>query len=204
MTEEPLVTPYTPGALLERLAFLRGTLKRHADIAAALPDTTSQHLREAADAIELALESGDGAIVQKALLTAQNYLRQLHETVSQPGLWPEERVSGVFQDLRFPDPLNKEVAAVDIKTVLVTYSMPRRQMLTTLAFEHAPGAVGYRLRETRFINGEDVEDEMIASLTPIFRRVRIPAGEHRLCIESRDDSGIALSEEFTITVPEKL
>jgi hypothetical protein len=200
-TEDPLLNPYSPGECLARLARLRGVLLREEWIAQALPATTGETLREAAEALTLALESGDTATVQHANETAGQYLQQLFETACQPGLW-NENATRAFEALGFPDPLaSTPLRAVDISTVVVTHSQPERQVMTTISFEHAPGAKAYRLRTTRFIEGEDVLDDTHTCLAPVFRRMRIPAGTHRVHIESRDHSGTANSEEFTIEVP---
>jgi len=93
------------------------------------------------------------------------------------------------------------VQAAAAASVIATYSCPQRQVMTALSFEHAPGAVGYWLREIRLIAGEEVEDHLVESDGPVFRRVRLSVGPHRLRIESRDASHIALSDEFQIEVP---
>jgi hypothetical protein len=201
MTEDPLMNPYSPGECLARLARLRGVLLRESWIAAALPPATLETLTEASQALTLALESGDHATLERAQRAARDYLQQLHQIASQPGLWNGE-TSKALEAMGFPDALAETpLAAVDVSTVVVTHSQPERQVMTTIAFDHAPGAKAYRLRTTRHIQGEDVHDDTVTCLAPVFRRVRIPAGKHRLRIESRDHSGIALSDEFTIEVP---
>jgi len=200
MTEEPLVMPYTLGAALERLSHIRGAVARDAELAAALPAATPEHLHRAREALILALESGDQATKQKALGTAQSYLRQLLETLAQPGLFADSAQK--FALLGFPDPLSDKLAPVDVSTVVTTFSRPDRQMFTTIAFEASPGARGYRLRETRHIEGEDFVDDTLESLTPVFRRARLPIGVHRLAIESRNASGFVMSEEFQVIVPQ--
>lgn len=199
MTEEPLVLPYTLGAALERLSHIRGAIARDTQLAAALPDATAEHLHGAREALLLALEAGDQATRQNALGAAQKYIRQIYETLSQPGLF--ENSAPIFTALGFPDPLDDKLVPVDVFTVVTTFSRPNRQMFTTIAFEHSPGARGYRLRETRRIEGEDFVDDTLESLTPVFRRARLPIGTHRLAIESRNASGFVLSPEFEIVVP---
>ena len=199
MTEEPLVNPYSPGECLARLAQVRGAIMRDETIARALPDA-AETLRAAIDALLLALESGDGATVGKAHAAAREYLKQLDAAACKPDLWNGD-AARIFASLGFPDPAQTGVAAVGINTIIATHSQPARQVMTSISFDHAPGAKAYRLRTTRIIHGEEVHDDTITSLSPVFRRVRIPAGTHRMTIESRDHSGAALSEEFTVEVP---
>ena len=201
ISEDPLVNPYSPGECLARLARLRGALLRESWLAAALPPDVPAMLGQATEALTLALESGDGPTVTRAHEAAGAYLRQLHEIACQPALWNGE-TSRALAALGFSDPLAPSpLAPVDVSTVVATHSQPERQTMTTLAFEHAPGAKAYRLITTRFIEGEDVHDDTMTCLAPVFRRMRIPPGTHRLRIEARDHSGTAMSEEFTIEVP---
>jgi hypothetical protein len=205
MTEEPLIMPYSPGDCLARLSQIRGALERYPALATALPAGTADHLSEAGQALVLALESGDGATTQRALSTGQNYIAGLYEAACQPGLLVEKDVPEYFAALGFPNPLaNGLLSPINVKSVVATYTTPTRQVLTTLSFDHAPGAKAYRLITIRHINGEDVYDDTITSLTPVFRRMRVPVGQHRMVVESRDESGTALSPEFTITVPEEV
>lgn len=199
MTEEPLVNPYSPGECLARLAQVRGAILREETLARALPEA-AQTLRAAIDALLLALESGDSATVGKAHAAARDYLKQLYAAACKPDLWDGDAARACTL-LGFPDPAQTHVAAVDTKTIVATHSQPARQVMTSISFDHAPGAKAYRLRTTRIIHGEEVHDDTVTSLSPVFRRVRIPAGTHRMRIESRDHSGIALSEEFLVEVP---
>lgn len=204
MTEEPLLMPFTPGAAIERLSHIRGALAKHAEIAAVLPPSTPNHIETARQALLLALESGDQGTRQGALVASQDYLRQLFATLSQPGLFPEGEGSAHFAALGFPDPSKKEKEALrplDVSSVIVTFTRPERQIFTTIAFEHSPGAIGYRLRQTIVVAGEDFIDDTLESPVPVFRRVRLPVGEHRLRIESRNHSYFVLSEEFKVVVP---
>lgn len=200
-TEDPLVNPYSPGECLARIARLRGVLRREAWVSAPLPADSADKLVVAAAALTAALESGDSDAVERANLAAGDCFQELYDAASRPGLWPDDAVAA-FTKLGFSNPLaDSPLAPVDLSTVVITHSQPERQVMTTVAFEHAPGAKAYRLCTTRFIEGEDVHDDTITSLSPVFRRVRIPAGTHRLRIESRDHSGTAISEEFSIEVP---
>ena len=151
MTEEPLVNPYSPGECLARLAHVRGAVLRDATIAQALPGSADA-LQAAIEALLLALESGDGATVEKAHVAAGGYLKQLYAAASKPDLWNGD-AARVFASLGFPDPAQIGVAAVDVKTIVATHSQPARQVMTSIAFDHAPGAKAYRLRTTRIIHG---------------------------------------------------
>lgn len=201
MIDEPLVVPLSPGDALVRLAQVAGALERHPHIVRSLPDDTARQLQHDRDALLQAVGSADRAAVGSALRNAQNRLRRLYETVCQPGLWDEEQTGAVYRALGFPDPLKSAVQAVDAASERATFSCPQRQVLTALSFEAAPGAVGYRLREIIEIAGEEVEDQLVTSDAPLFRRLRLAVGPHRLRIESRDASSIALSDEFQIEVP---
>jgi hypothetical protein len=202
MTEEPLLMPFTPGAAIERLSHIRGTLATHSDIAAALPEATPAHIDSAREALLLAVESGDQSARQRALRAAQKYLCQLYETLRQPEVFPAERMAAHFAELGLPNPQQEDLRPIDVSTVLVTFSKPQRQIFTTIAFEHSPGAIGYRLRETIVVAGEDFVDDTIEGPLPVFRRVRLPIGEHRLRVESRNHSHFVLSDEFIVNVPE--
>lgn len=201
MIDEPLVVPLSPGDALLRLTQVAGALERHPHLAQALPAETVGQLYHDRDALLQAIGADEHSAVESALRGAQNRLRDLYEAARRPSLWSEEQAKTVFRALHFPDPLNRTVQAADAASVIATYSCPQRQVLTALSFEHAPGAVGYWLREIRLIAGEEVEDHLVESDGPVFRRVRLSVGPHRLRIESRDASHIALSDEFQIEVP---
>ena len=53
----------------------------------------------------------------------------------------------------------------------------------------------------RVIAGEDYIDDCLESPVPAFRRIRLGAGPHRFSIESRDQSGFVVSDEFIVVVP---
>lgn len=201
ITEDPLINPYSPGEALARIARLRGVLAREAWIAGALPADSTDSLQQAFEKLTGALESGDGDAVEEANAAAGDSLQKLYDAACAPDLW-NGKTAMAFQELAFSDPTAESpLAAVDTSTVVVTHCQPERQVMTSISFEHAPGAKAYRLLTTRFIEGEDVHDDTITSLSPVFRRMRVPAGTHRMRIEARDHSGTAMSEEFTIEVP---
>jgi hypothetical protein len=204
MNDEPLVVPVSPGSALVRLAQVGGALQRHDNIARALPDDALHQLHSRRGELLAAIESGERGAIEDTFRAAQNHLRRLYEAVSQPGLWSADEAPAVYAALGFPDPLRNGLHAVDVSSVLVTFSMPHRQVLTTLSFQDAPGATAYWLREIRVINGLEVEDPTVSSYAPIFTRQRMPSGPHRLRIESRDNSTYRISEEFEIIVPEQV
>lgn len=201
MTEDPLVAPTTPGAAFERLLHVSSVFYRDVPELREIGETHFHPLEEASEMLLVALRVADQQRTRTAFEYAQIVLRRLYETLCQPGILPPETAPQIFAALRFPDPHATGVAAVDVSTVFVTHSKPFKQVLTTIAFSDAPGAVGYRLREIRYLRGEELSDDTVASYQPQFRRVRLPIGEHHFRIESRDQSVIAVSEQFTIQVP---
>ncbi|HEX8237835.1 MAG TPA: hypothetical protein VF600_17975 [Abditibacteriaceae bacterium] len=206
MIDEPTVIPVSPGAAITRLSQVAGALRKNSEIAAALPAETATLLRSRRDALLQALENDEPGAVEAALRDAQKTLRQIYETVSQPGLWTPEQAPSVFAALHFPDPLVRGVQPVDASRVIATFACPRNQVLTTLSFEDAPGSIAYWLREIRTIEatGEILDDAMVENYAPVFHRLRIAPGVRRFRIESRDASNIAVSDEFEITVPHSL
>jgi hypothetical protein len=204
MIDEPLIVPVSPGAALVRLTEVGGALQRRADIARALPEDALQQLQSTRGDLLAAIESGARGAIEETLRAAQNHLRLLYEAACQPGLWSADEAPSVYAALGFPDPLRNGLQTVDVGTVLATFSMPRRQVLTTLSFRDAPGATAYWLREIRVINGLEVEDPTVSSYAPVFMRQRMPSGGHRLRIESRDASTFKISAEFEITVPDQV
>lgn len=205
MTDEPLIAPPSPGSALARLAFLEGVLQCHARVAQALPQDAATNLKQAREELVNALQSGGREAVADALKTAQNRVRRFYENLCEPGLWKADgQAEEVFALFNFPDPLRPGVQAIDVSSVVATFSCPQRQIMTSLAFDEAPGALAYWLRETRVVQGEDVVDYMLERYSPLFLRVRLPIGPHRFQIESRDNSRVALSDEFIIVVPESV
>jgi hypothetical protein len=206
MIDEPTVIPVSPGAAVTRLSQVVGALQKNTDLAAALPAQTTTQLRSQRDALLRALENDEPRAVEAALRDAQKTLRQIYETISQPGLWSPEQAPPVFASLHFPDPLVRGVQPVDASRVIATFACPQNQVLTTLSFEDAPGSIAYWLREIRTIEatGEILDDAMVENYAPVFHRLRIAPGVRRFRIESRDSSKIAVSDEFEITIPHSL
>lgn len=216
MIDEPLVIPFSPGAALARLAQVEGVLSRHPEIARAIAAKPSDmaesselalSLQEARHNLVQALVGGEHSVVQSTFADAQNQLLRCYEAACEPERWNGSSVTQTqaLQNLGFPDPQlrrDSHVEPIDVATVLTTYSKPQRQVMTTIAFNDAPGATAYWLSEIRVVRGEDYEDHLVENYAPVFPRVRLPIGKHRLRIESRNPHARAVSPEFTIDVPD--
>ena len=187
---------------MARISEVVGAIHRHENIAAVLPDALSQ-LANAQHQLNAALESGEQGTIQNALSEAQTVLQRFYETVSQPGLFSTDEAPSVFRALNFPDPLEAKLQAIDVSTIVTTFSQPQRQVLMSLSFSDAPNAIAYWLRETRVVQGEDYHDYLLESYHPQFRNVRLAPGCHRFNIQSRDMNTTILSEEFEIVIPER-
>ncbi len=188
--DDALIGPPSPGLALARLI----------QVEARLPADWSDlrgELKPAQEALAGAIARAQG--VQSALDQAHRLLSRVWERTRT-----SEQAEALCQSLGFPPPVMKadEVGPVDVSTVVVTHTRPLRQVLSTIAFDHAPNATGYRLFETKvLVNGEDYEDSMVSNSLPTFTRVRLAAGEHRFRIESRNPYARTLSEFFTVSVP---
>ena len=90
---------------------------------------------------------------------------------------------------------------MDVQSVLVTFSKPIGQVLTTFAFQDAARATAYWLIEVRFLRGERLEDYLIETSAPLFPRLRLPLGSHTFRIESRNSYDFTVSDDFTVEVP---
>ena len=198
---EPSVAPISTGAAMARISEVAGAIHRHESIAVVLPDALSQ-LANAQHRLNVALGQGEQGAKQNALSNAQSVLQRVYETVSQPGLFEAEKAPEVFRALGFPDPLNPTLQAIDLATIVTTFSQPQKQVLMALAFDDAPGAIAYWLRETRVVQGEDYHDYLLESYHPQFRNVRLAPGKHRFNIQSRNMHDTILSEEFEIEIPQ--
>ena len=203
MHNEPRVVPVSPGAVLVRLSEIIGAVKLKPEIAEAFPEDAEQ-LQVLRDALLSDIESVERPLRRAGFENSQQLLMRIYEQVSRPGLWSAEDTAFNFKLLGFPDPLRAEgdVQKVDVTSVLATFTQPHKQVFTTLSFDDAPGAIGYWLRETRVIAGEDVHDDLIENFAPVFPRVRLAPGAHRFRIESRNLHNIALSDEFTVVIPQ--
>ena len=199
MHNEPRVVPVAPGAILVRLSEILGVLKNQAPLQLALPDQVSV-LESARLNLQNAIESGDRDARKTAFETAQTVLMHFHEAAMQTS----ENTELTLEKLRFPQSSSVEGAleTVDVTSVLATFAQPQKQVSMTLSFDDAPGAIAYWLRETRVIGDEEVHDDLIENFAPVFQRVRLAPGAHRFRIESRNLHNIALSDEFSITIPD--
>jgi hypothetical protein len=201
MTDEPLIRPVTAGTALVRLSEVLGALKRHSALLAALPQGILEDLCKRREALISAIEEHPSKTLESAFIAAQAALHQLYETISQGA----DKAAAATQlvQLGFPDPsLGGDVQAIDIGTLLITFSRPKKQVLTTFAFREAAGAMAYWLHEIRFLRDERLEDPIVQNYAPIFQRVRIAPGPRTFRILSRNTHHSVASEEFSFKVPE--
>jgi len=201
MTDEPLIRPVTAGTALVRLSEVLGALKRHSALLAALPHGISEDLCKRREALLDAVEQGPPKALESTFIAAQTALQQLHETISQSP--DKEEAAQYLVALGFPDPtLFGEVQPINIGSLLITFSRPKKQVLTTFAFREAAGAMAYWLHEIRFLRDERLEDPIVQNYAPIFQRVRVAPGPRTFRILSRDTHKSVASEEFSFKVPE--
>ncbi|MDQ3812337.1 MAG: hypothetical protein M3347_00130 [Armatimonadota bacterium] len=196
MIDEPLIVPLSPGAALVRLAQVKGAIQRHAAVTPLFAPDAPARLQKTRDDLLAMLEADDRAGVEGALRIAQNDLRQLYETLCQEAT----ATADAFTALGFPPP-RQGLQPVDVSTVIATFSMPVRQVLTTLSFQDAGGATAYWLREVRTLHGQPIEDPIVENYAPIFMRLRLSIGPHIFRIESRNAGEFTISDQFTIEVP---
>jgi hypothetical protein len=225
MIDEPLVRPFSPGAAIVRLTEIEGALERFPALAQALnSDWKESAEKAAADNLEdepapvlaaslqtarqdllHSIKNSDFLQQQQFLHAAQDLLWRLYQLVNTPKRWSENpSLAQVLAALNFPDPQNREsseVAAVDVRSVMATFSKPQRQVLTALSFQPAAGATFYRLQEIRVVQDEDCDDDLLENHAPLFR-VRLPIGPHRLRIVALNLHKRHVSEEFTLEVPD--
>lgn len=202
MSDEPLICPVAPGAALCRLSEVAGALERQA----ALPEWP-ETLRAARVDLENALESGESARVTDALHAAQEKLSACYDA-----LCALLDAAPLCAAIGFPAPgkaglRERFVEAIDVTTIQVTYTRFGKQVLANFSFRDAQGATAYWLHEVRFIDGERsewarLEDAVVESYSPVFTRVRMGSGTRHFIIESRNPHKSALSQEFTLEVPE--
>lgn len=192
--DEPLIVPVTPGEVLVRSSQVLGALAAD-NTAHAIP------LRTARQELLTALENGDTTATANALQAAQQQLLEIYNATRED--------SAALAALGFPAPQEIEdemsIGTVDVQKVSVTHTIVGRQVLTSLAFPRAANAKFYWLHEVRHFvaNPEErVEDPILESHFPLFERVRLVPGKRILRIKSRNLSTSAISEEFTIEVPQ--
>lgn len=192
--DEPLIVPYTPGEVLVRSSQVLGALSQGAH-----PNSAS--LETARQALLTALESGDQASLAQALQTAQQQLLEIYESVKED--------SEVLASLGFPSAAlladEMSIEPVDVSKVNVTYTITGKQVLASISFPRAANAKFYWLHEVRHFTAnpaERVEDPILESHSPLFDRVRLVPGKRILRIKSRNLSTSAMSDEFTLDVPQ--
>jgi hypothetical protein len=200
LTDESTITPPTPAAALFRLKQLEGSLRRNLDKANLVP-INGQDLALAVDSLQEAVSNGD--LLGTAFKNAQKSIQDVYNAVITSTLEADAKNELVVA-LGFPD-LNRTdqtwVQQVDVASVVATHFKPKKQVFTTLAFNEAHGATAYWLHEIRVVDGDDIMDAILENWAPVFPRVRMPVGKHRLVIESRNTSYAVMSEEFELEVP---
>jgi len=205
MTDEPLIRPVTAGTAITRLSEVIGALKRHSALLATLPQGVAEELNSRREALLKALEHTNldntpSKPLESAFIAAQGALHQLYETVTKGN--DPSAVAEHLTQLGFPDPAQAdEVVPIDLSTLLVTFSRPKKQVLTTFAFREAAGAMAYWLHEIRFLRNERLEDPIVQNYAPLFQRVRIVPGPRTFRILSRNLHGSVASAEFSFKVP---
>jgi hypothetical protein len=210
MIDEPLVRPFSPGGAIVRLTQIEGVFERQPALAQAVAEVVlseangqkvpalSASLQTACQRLQNAIKNSDFSLQQQAMSETQALLWRIYGSLEQ--LQNPE----FYTLLGFPRPEareNWEVQAVDVQTVVATYSKPQRQVFTALSFGDAPGATFYRLQEARVVQDEDIVEDLLENHAPLFR-VRLPIGSHRLRIVALNVHHRAVSEEFKIEVPE--
>lgn len=200
LTDETKIAPPTPGAALVRLSQTLGALRRVQN-ANPMPENLAQLARER-ESLQNAIENGEK--LGTPFKNAQNALRILFATIQNSSSSDDEKGALLVQ-LGFPDTRINEsdyVAPVDVSTVCATHFKPQKQVFSTLAFEEAQGATAYWLFEIRVLaDGTEAHDALIENYAPTFSRVRLPIGNHRFIIESRNPSKSVRSAEFSVDVP---
>jgi hypothetical protein len=197
--DEAMIVPPTVGETLETATRIVGALSRselngeEEGQAAVLRDLRQELLN--------AVESDDAAQVGSTLRALQSELAAVYESVQDNA--PACAALGLPTPEFLSDPLN--VGVVDVKKVIPTFTLQGKQLLTSLAFPRAANAKFYWLHEVRYFEDnpeERVEDPILQSHVPLFDRVRLAPGTRILRIKTRNLSGWAISEEFTVEVPQ--
>lgn len=200
--DEPLVVPTNADGALLRLSQVGGVLRREPKIAQALAAVSIDEIFAARDALLSAVESDDNPQIESALRTAQETLWNTYQAARSADFG--EDAARVLAQLNFPTAPDAGPQTIDISTVIATHAQPARQIVTTIAFQSAPGATFYWLIELRDFGDQTVADETLDSPHPAFRRVRMGPGERRFLIRSRDASYSVDSDEFTLTIPDRV
>ena len=198
-TDEPLIRPTSIGTAMVRLTQVEGALRGGKAPALSNSHPLADGLRAAHAMLLGALTGGDRALAQQALKSAQEQLATIYAACQS---LEGEQAQSTCRALGFPA-AGTALSAVDVASVVVTFAKPKKQVVTSIAFEDAPGATGYWLHEiTDLPNDEEIQDALLSGKTPLFPRVRLPIGRHRLLLESRNLDEHVLSEEFVIEVPD--
>jgi hypothetical protein len=200
--DEPLIVPLTPAEALARVTRVLGALTRDGQSTAIAEKDTISLLQKAQLELTTSFTSDQISAISGALALAQSALSTLHAQLRKD--------DARLQALGFPTAVQLEdphsLAAPDEKRVVATYTLNDKQVLTSLAFEHAPGATAYWLHVVRYWeeNGQTqrIEDPILESPGPFFARVRLPVGPQILRLKSRNPSASKISEEFSIHVPD--
>ncbi len=191
--DEPLIVPPTSGETILRLSRLIGQLDGEAS-------RFIESLRAVRADLFNALEGGEQEAVGSTLLSAQQELWKLYQSVSED---EAQCVALGFPTVSFSRN-EMAIAPVNVETVTATFTLIGKQILTSLSFERAANATSYWLHEVRHFQDnpqERVEDAVIEKSSPFFDRLRLPSGPRVLRIKSRNLSVWVLSDEFTIEVP---
>ena len=200
LSDEPSITPPTPGACVVRLSEILGVLRRNEPDANGVPSLEAK-LASAREALLEAIESGQN--LGTPFDAAQKCVQEVYTYATEKFSDTDAQADALMQ-LGFPDPRLKDadkLLPVDVLTVITTHFKPVRQVFSTITFREAHGATAYWLHEVRELDGEDLVDAVVENYAPYFSRVRLPVGKHRLIIESRNTSYSVLSEVFEIEVP---
>lgn len=198
--DEPLIVPTSPAEALTRLLLVRGILERDAQLAKELNVEDAIHTAQAS--LTAALVSGVASQIQGALAQSQDALStlfaQLHEDNARLlalGFPTQEQLRDPFA-----------LATPNAQSVLSTFTLNGKQVLTSLAFDRVAGATAYWLHIVRYWENDEkaerIEDPVLESALPFFARVRLPVGTQTLRIKARNPSTSCLSEEFSIEVPD--
>ena len=200
--DEPLVVPTNADGALLRLSQVGGVLRREPQIAQALPSISTDEVFATRDALLAAVESSEVAEIESALRAAQETLWKIYQAAR--AVEPRDEAARVLAALNFPAAPDAGPQPIDISTVIATHAQPARQIVTTIAFQAAPGATHYWLIELRDFGDQTVADETLDTPHPAFRRVRMGPGQRRFLIRSRDASYAVDSDEFTLTIPDRI
>lgn len=198
--DEPLIIPFSPADTLARLTQVIGALSRDAQ---SLSDASTRDALKRTQAQLLdAIAQNHTAQIAAALSAAQEALASAFEQVHNDDA--KARQLGFPSSEQLRDPF--AIAPPDEKTVVATFTLNGKQVLTSLAFLPCAGATAYWLHVVRYWeeNGrtERIEDPVLESPVPLFKRVRLPIGQQILRLKSRNPSTSKVSEEFIIEVPD--